>query len=146
MFLDLSLHAPFGYIDRSLAVYRVVAGSISHPRDEVSRREWDFHYFRIKRDYVESPHCPAKIRKRAEVQLHLSMLELGWASGSAETFEEGYSWLSQNDPESIGWWSHRVRKRAIESGISRRAVRRLESWGIGPSMLGRLRRRSRRWP
>lgn len=144
MFLDLSRQAPFGYIDRSLAVYRVVEGSISHPATEIGRLEWELDYFRIKQNYVGDRRCPPRIRRRAEIQLHLRLMQLGWASGSREMFAQGHSWLLENDPESIGWWAEQVWRRSIHHGAIWRAVRRLEAWGIGPPLLERARGWARR--
>ncbi|HEX9726281.1 MAG TPA: glycosyltransferase family 2 protein [Vicinamibacteria bacterium] len=127
MFLDLARRAPFGYIDRPLAVYRVIEGSISHPNDEVGRREWQFHYYRIKQDYVDS-RCSASTRSRADLQLHESMVELGWASRSAEMFEKGFAWLLQNHPARMSWWLRRVRGPAIRKAAAWRAARHLEFW------------------
>lgn len=127
MFLDLSRHTRFGYVDRPLAVYRVVAGSISHPESEVDRLRWKLDYYRIKRDYVERYGCRETIRRRAERQLHRSLMQLGWAAGSAETFDEGYAWLLEQEPGEASRPAHRVRRAALRNGVLWRAVRGLEA-------------------
>jgi hypothetical protein len=130
MFLDLSRRAPFGYIDRPLAVYRVVEGSISHPRSAIGRLRWKLDYYRIKRDYIREYGCRDETKRRAESQLHRSLMQLGWASGSSEMFNEGYSWLLDNDPASIGGWAQRARRLAIRNGALWQSIRRLETlWG-----------------
>ena len=126
-FLELSRHAPFGYIDRSLAVYRVVAGSISHPGNEVGRLRWKLDYYRVKQDFIREHPCREAIRARADRQLHRCLMQLGWASGSAELFNEGYAWFREHDPAEVGRWTQRVRRLALRRGALWRWVRRLEA-------------------
>lgn len=127
MFLDLARRAPFGYIDRPLAVYRVVEGSISHARSEVGRLEWKLGYYGIKQEYIRRYGCREETRKRAETQLHLCLMQLGWASGSVEKFGRGYSWLLKEDPHKARRWPQRARNVAIRNSVLWRTARRLET-------------------
>lgn len=126
MFLDLSRKARFGYIDRRLAVYRVVEGSISHPGNEIGRLQWKLDYYRIKQDYIREHGCRDETKRRAGSQLHRCLMQLGWASGSADMFNQGYSWFLEHDPTKVTRLAHRARKLALRSGVLWRASRRLE--------------------
>ncbi len=125
MFLDLARHSRFGYIDRPLAVYRVVRGSISHPESELQGLRWLVDYRRVKLDYIRDHGCGAGVRRRVEAQYHISVMALGWLSGSPELFAGGYSWLLENRPGKTGAWT-RVRSIAIRHRALWRAVRQLE--------------------
>ncbi len=128
MFLDLSRTARFGYIDRRLAVYRVVRGSISHPQNEIGQLQWKLDYYRIKQDYIRRYPCRDEIRRRAESQLHRCLMELGWASGAADMFDRGHSWCREHDPERVSRWTQQARKLALRSGALWRVGRRLEAF------------------
>lgn len=126
MFLDLARQTRFGYIDRPLAVYRIVRDSISHPGSEVERYRWLFDYQRVKQDYIREHGCSAEIKERADAQFHASELDLGWVSGSAELFARGSTWLMQHRPDRVGRWTRRVRSAAVRNPVLWRAVRGLE--------------------
>jgi glycosyltransferase involved in cell wall biosynthesis len=127
MFLDLSRKTPFGYIDRPLAVYRLVEGSLSRQESEISRLRWRLDYCRVKQDYIRDYGCSEKTRKRAGSQYHSSLMQLGWAHGSTEMFTEGYAWFLEQDPARARSWSQRVRRVAVKSRGLWRAMRWLEA-------------------
>ncbi len=88
MFLDLARHAPFGYIDDALAVYRVRAGSASRPIGEIASARWLVEYYRIKVDFVDAFGASATTTLRARSQFHRAERQLAWLQGDLVRLRE----------------------------------------------------------
>lgn len=88
MFLDLARHAPFGYIDETLAVYRVRQGSASRPVGEVASARWLLEYYRIKLDFVEAFGASGATALRARSQFYRAQRRLAWLEGDLRRMRE----------------------------------------------------------
>lgn len=115
MFLDLARHTKFGYIDRSLAVYRIVPNSISHPNDILKRLSWKEAYYRVKLDYITDYDASSPVRARAEKQYHRTLYETGFASYNSVLFRQGYQWLLDHHPKEFKRLPYYLRRLAMLS-------------------------------
>jgi glycosyltransferase involved in cell wall biosynthesis len=126
LFLDLARHTNFGYIDRSLAVYRVVRNSISHPDDLTRQLSWKEAYYRIKLDNILDYGASSSVRHRAEKQYHRTLLESGYYSFQPDKFIDAYRWLSLNYPGEFKRLPYRVRNIAMHSRLIWNFLRQIE--------------------
>lgn len=124
MFLDLARHTKFGYIDKSLAVYRVVKNSISHPDDLQKRFLWKKAYYQTKLDYIEKYGASKDVVERAERQYHKNLHDYGYEAFCREEFEQGYRWLRTHFSEEYGG----LRSRARAFGMKHKSLWKILKW------------------
>jgi len=127
MFLDLARRTNFGFIDHSLAVYRVVPDSISHPQDIKKQFSWKEAYYRIKIDYIKEYGASPDIKARANRQYFRTLMESGYATFDKKKFERGYRWLVSRYPEEFLSLVHRLHKFSMHSQIIWFYLNRLEN-------------------
>lgn len=130
LFLDLARHTRFGYLDRSLAVYRVVENSISHPRDLRQQFRWKKAYYQTKLDYIERYGARREIVQRARRQYHLQHYWFGYWSFSQTEFNQGYAWLKAHYPAEFNRPPHRLRALSMKHKALWEALRRAEQLRI----------------
>jgi glycosyltransferase involved in cell wall biosynthesis len=114
-FLDLAKHTSFGYIDKALARYRVLAGSLSRPRDR--NRLFAFHVanFRMRLDYAEDPAVSPEVAERIDRDYHEYLYRQGLMLGRTAECSEGYRWLVARNPELYGRLRYRLGARLARS-------------------------------
>jgi len=101
MCLDLAKHTPFGYINRSLARYRVLPQSMSHTGGpEKIFRYWK-SCFQIKLDSLAQGGAPETLRAKIESHFYKGLYRTGYALGLKEDCWRGYRWLAQRYPEEF---------------------------------------------
>ena len=127
MFLDMARHTHFGYIDQSLAIYRVVPDSISHPRDIKKQFKWKEAYYHIKRDYIQEFGASPEVTARANKQYHRNLMEAGYALFNKEKFHRGYNWLISHYPKEFSRYVYRLQKLGMKSRIIWVFTRKIES-------------------
>jgi hypothetical protein len=107
-YLDLARHGQIGYIDKPLARYRVVEGSLSHPRS----RERYFRFHRsikaMKLDYIDDPRVSPELAEHVRRDYHQIVYQEGAELGRPDDIEEGYRWLRAHFPEKYGRRHHRL--------------------------------------
>jgi len=107
IFLGLSRHTRFGYIDESLARYRVVPGSLSHPTDPRRLFSLQKSCYLMKLDFVEKYPVSDSIRQLVYRQFYEFQFLNGFRGCRKRECLEGYYWLL----ELIG-----ERKKVLEVG------------------------------
>ena len=127
IFLDLARHTRFGYIDQSLAVYRVVENSISHQQNPERHFKWNRAYYQIKLDYIAEFGASPEIISRANQQFYWHHYKFGWATFKPDAFKLGRDGLQQYAPQTISPMSHWVRALAMRSYQLWQLVRMFES-------------------
>lgn len=116
-FLDLSRHTQFGYIDQSLAVYRIVPDSISHPASLEKEFNWRKTYYQTKIDYIEEYGAPPEVKTRAQKQLHKTYYRYGFELNRKDIFLEGYRWLRGNFPGEFGGIADKIRLNSLSNPL-----------------------------
>ena len=91
--LDLSYNTQIGYIDETLATYRVVQNSISHPLDLKKNFEWKNGYYKIKLDYLKKYGASDGVGNRLNKQFHYNLFHYGFELGDLALFKKGFFWL-----------------------------------------------------
>jgi glycosyltransferase involved in cell wall biosynthesis len=96
MFLDLARSGRFRYLDKSLARYRLVAGSISHPLTVGDMIHWRHRYYRIKHDRLDQRQLADDVKQRVLGQYHRYSLMAALLRGDWRAVRESKSWLSRH--------------------------------------------------
>ena len=98
MFLDLAQHTPFGYIDRSLARYRVREGSLSHPTDPDVHFDYFRRHLRMRLDYANDERVSPEVAHLVKRDYYRFLYRRGLALGRPDDHGEGLRWLRDNHP------------------------------------------------
>jgi glycosyltransferase involved in cell wall biosynthesis len=106
--LNLAKRAEIGYIDKPLARYRVLQGSLSHPpsREEYFR----FHrsIYAMKLDFLDDPRVSPALAERVRRDYYRIVYQQGVELGRPADCEEGYPWLRAHFPRKYGRPHHRL--------------------------------------
>ncbi len=109
LLLDLAKHTQFGYIDKSLARYRVLPESMSHSKDpKKAFGFWESGY-RIRLDYIKKYGAADGHRIRADRSYFGALYYVGYEKNVKEATLKGYQWLRKNYPEEFGTYWHQAR-------------------------------------
>jgi glycosyltransferase involved in cell wall biosynthesis len=125
-FLDLARITRFGYIDKSLARYRVLANSASHTTDLSRRYLLVKKHHMMKLDYIELYGTPARFRHAALEHIHRTNMEYGYLLYLPEQFWEGYRWLAQESPAHCRAMRPRIRALAMRHKLLWRLIHTAE--------------------
>ncbi|MEA2273447.1 MAG: hypothetical protein QOI98_2155, partial [Solirubrobacteraceae bacterium] len=87
--LDLARHGPFGYIDRSLARYRVVEGSESNPRTREEQLRFLRSMYAMRLDYLDDPRVTPELAEQVERDYYWIRYQQGVELGRLADCEEG---------------------------------------------------------
>jgi glycosyltransferase involved in cell wall biosynthesis len=98
IFLDLARHTKFGYINKSLARYRVLQDSQIHSTDLQRAFEIEKNYQQIKLDYIEKYGASDKARSLAIEGKHQADFIYGFKMNQPDQCLQAYEWLMQNNP------------------------------------------------
>jgi alpha-1,3-rhamnosyltransferase len=146
--LDLAKHTQFGYIDKALARYRIVAGSWSRPRTAEAWSEFHRSALRMRVDYADDPAVPLALAEQLEHEYHQYIYRHGLALGRPADCLQGYRWLRARDPSTYRKLRHRVAVRAVRFQALWRIGDRLgvtaAIWRVWRAMRSRRARRTRR--
>lgn len=123
MFLDLSRKTRFGYIPQSLAVYRIVKDSISHPVHRLEKHRWKSAYYQVKLDYIQQFGASPDIIERAERQYYRNLYEMGFLARDMYQFKRAAIWLEDRYPQEFNCLRQRVRRLAIRNRIVWEAIK-----------------------
>jgi alpha-1,3-rhamnosyltransferase len=146
--LDLAKHTEFGYIDKTLARYRIVAGSWSRPRTAQAWSHYHRTVLRMRVDYADDPAVPPVLAARVKHEYHHYMYRHGLALGQPADCLEGYRGLRARDPSTYGKLRHRLAARAVRLQVFWRIADRLgvtaAIWHAWRALKSRRDRRARR--
>lgn len=141
MCLDLAKLVPFGYIDKSLARYRVLAQSMSHTNDPGKGfRHWK-SCFQIKLDSMAQGGATETLRTRIEGHFYKGLYRYGYDLCLKEDCWRGYRWLVETSPEEYKTHWHLLRAlstrhrflwRFIKKIQETRVVYRIREWLLDP--------------
>ncbi len=109
MLLDLSRRTEFGFIERSLACYRVLERSSSHFSDVKKFLEFRLSAFQVSLDYIGKYDRPKELKTIVLRQRAKYMFEYGYLLGLGDVCWEGYSWLREYSPTSYATFSNWLR-------------------------------------
>ena len=126
LLLDLARHTEFGYIDKSLARYRVLSESMSHSKDPNKLLQFCKSIYRIKRDYIKKYGAADKYRLLANKGWFRSLYYVGYDLDMKETAFQGYKWLRKNYPEEYGNYWHRARALSMHNRFTWKVVKEIE--------------------
>lgn len=127
MWLDLSLRAQFGYLDKSLGCYRILAESASHSQDPVKRMAFLESSYRIKLDFIEDHGAPEKIREQILKEYFWDLFKFGYRWGLKEPCRRGLQWLTERYPEQYGRWQYKLRGAVIGNPVLWKALSHLDA-------------------
>ena len=132
-YLDLARHTRFGYINKSLARYRILQNSWVHTTNLHRRFQNLKNYYQTALDYIQQYGAPDHIRHAALQKVHTVNSEYGYHFYQQEQFREGYNWLAQHNPRQLQTARWRVRALAMRSKHLWRPVHAVETRIIGPA-------------
>ncbi len=136
MYLTLSCHTQFGYLDKPLARYRVLAESASHSRSPQRQLKFDLSGHRIHLDFLLT--CGASEEEIFKTQLILSKAAYykGYELGLKQECWEGYRWLVQTYPAEYKTFWHYARVIAVQNKF----LWRVNNWLQEAAPLTRIKR------
>jgi hypothetical protein len=144
IFLDLARHTKFGYINKSLARYRVLPDSQIHSTDLERALDIEKNYQQIKLDYIEKYGASDKARNLAIEGKHQADFIYGFRMNRREQCLQAYAWLMQHNPERYKALPFRVLALSVRNKYLWRVVSRLESMRVVQELaLARFRLRHR---
>jgi alpha-1,3-rhamnosyltransferase len=111
--LDLARHTQFGYLDKSLARYRVRPGSYSHPRSPGAHYAFHRSVVRMRLDYATDGSVSSSVARRVSRDYYRYIYRQGLALGRPEDHLEGWRWLRDHYPECYGGVRHRLAARLV---------------------------------
>lgn len=119
MFLDLSLHTQFGYIDKALVCYRILPESASRSRNPRKKFLFIKSYYQMRLDYMEEYCVSDEVRHKAlNLKWYYSWLFYeGYKLFIPDSSLEGYNWLVRNYSEEYDNLSNQVRVASLKSPI-----------------------------
>ncbi len=130
-YLDLARQTRFGYINKSLARYRILQNSWVHTTD-LHRQYQNFrNYYLITLDYIRQYGAPDQTHHAALRNIHTANAEYGYRLHLQEPFWEGYNWLAQNCPRQMQTPRWRARALAMRSKLLWWPVHALETRILG---------------
>ncbi len=127
IFLDLAHHTKFGYIDKSVARYRVLPNSAIHSTDLQRAFEMEKNYQQIKLDYIEKYGASDKARDQAIEGKHQADFIYGFKMNQPEQCRRAYEWLMQNNPARYNALPFRVLALAVRNRYLWKVVSLLEN-------------------
>jgi alpha-1,3-rhamnosyltransferase len=143
MFLDLARRTPFGYIDRSLARYRVRAGSLSHPTDPYVHFEYFKRHLRMRLDYTGDTRVSPELAHTVESDYYRFLYRRGLALGLPGEHREGLRWLRHHHPARYDGLRDRLAVGLLRLGPLWRVGRRIGAvklvWRAWLTLAGRHR-------
>ena len=143
MYLDIAKHARFGYIDKPLARYRVLTGSMSRPMDPDKHFEYHRSLLKVRLDYAGTERVSSEVAGRVAREYHTYLYRQGLALGRPDDHVEGLRWLRRHDPERYGGHWRRVTERVVRFELLWRIGRYIGAVNLGWRMWRLLARRRR---
>jgi len=95
MWLELSKHTKFGYIDESLATYRIIDNSLGHPTTIKKRFAFLESYFKVKQYFINKYGCSNNIQKQINEEYHLKRLKLAFATYNKDIAFASFNSITQ---------------------------------------------------
>ena len=129
-FLDLARHTRFGYIDKSLARYRVLRDSAAHSTDLQKAFELATNYQQIKLDYIEKYGGPDRARRLATEGIYYAHFLFGFRMHGADQCLEAYDWLVKHNPRRYETLPFRLLALSVRNKLSWRLMRWIETIDI----------------
>jgi alpha-1,3-rhamnosyltransferase len=111
--LDLAKHTQIGYLDESLAHYRVVPASLSRPASRADYFEFHRSIYAMKLDYIDDPRVSAELADCVRRDYYRIVYQQGAELGRPEDCERGYAWLRARDPKKYDRLHHRLVVRLV---------------------------------
>jgi hypothetical protein len=125
IFLELSRHTDFGYIDEALVRYRVAEGSYSHPRDPDRLFDFQRSIYAMKLDFAGAEGLSRRTADIVNRQYYTYLYRGGFRACRAEESAEGYAWLRGRYPAEYGGRTHLLRTALVVRPRLCRAVQRV---------------------
>lgn len=139
-YLDLARHTPIGYINKSLARYRVLQNSFAHSTNPHKTFQLLQNYHRIRLDYIQQYGAPDWIHHLALQKKHLNLFESGYNLYLREQFWEGYAWLLQNCPLQYKTVWNRIRALSMRNKVLWRLIHKVDQTQVIQRIYRTLRR------
>jgi len=127
MFLDLARQTRFGYINKSLARYRVLPNSLIHSTNLDRAYNIERNYQQVKLDFIEKYGGSQTSRTLAIEGQYQADFIYGFRMFRAEQCLEAYKWLMQQNPERYGALPFRVLAFSVRNRFLWWVVRKFES-------------------
>ncbi|MDD5217902.1 MAG: glycosyltransferase [Candidatus Omnitrophica bacterium] len=109
MLLDLAAHTNFGYIDKPLACYRIVPGSMSRSKNAVTFMAFRKSVCRIRKDYAVKYHASGPAQKAMEKRNYWVLFATGYECCLRKECQESFAWLAKNYPGEFNTFRYRLR-------------------------------------
>jgi len=109
MLLDLAAHTNFGYIDKPLACYRIVPGSMSHSKDAKTLMAFRKSVCRIRQDYAVKYDASGPAQKAMEKRKYWVLFSTGYEYCLRKECLEGFAWLVKHYPGEFNTFRYRLR-------------------------------------
>ncbi|HYJ85614.1 MAG TPA: hypothetical protein VEW46_06150, partial [Pyrinomonadaceae bacterium] len=126
-FLDLARQTRFGYINKSLARYRVLPNSLIHSTNLDRAYNIERNYQQVKLDFIEKYGGSQTSRTLAIEGQYQADFIYGFRMFRAEQCLEAYKWLMQQNPERYGALPFRVLAFSVRNRFLWWVVRKFES-------------------
>ena len=144
IFLDLARHTRFGYINKSLARYRVLPNSLVHSTNLARAYHIERNYQQVKLDFMERYGGSQTSHDLAIEGLYQADFIYGYRMFRAEQCLAAYRWLMQQNPERYSALPFRLLAFSVEHRLLWWLVRRFESMRVVQDVaLGHFRLRHR---
>jgi alpha-1,3-rhamnosyltransferase len=147
MSLDLARQTRFGYIDKTLARYRVLPESACHSRDTTQFYRFWRSALEVKRDYVSQFPPSAETADLTMRQYYQTLFSWGYKTRDRESCFRGYRGLSRLYPLEYRTLSNSIRASSVRSAFLWSFVRtceRMQLYHNSKILLKRLGRSIRR--
>lgn len=128
IWLHLARHTPFGYIDRSLACYRIREESASHSHCPYKNHRFWKSTCQVKRDLVQAYGASPAVAHEIEHAYHLALFYKGYELFLKDDCLEGYRWLLREKGAPYRRFSQRLRTLAVRHRLLWQGTRMLEKW------------------
>ena len=129
-FLDLSRHTRFGYIDKSLARYRVLQNSFAHSTDLQKAFHLEKDYQQIKLDFIEKYNGSDRARNLAIEGMYQALFLFGFRKYHADQCLGAYDWLKRHNPEGYKSVPFRLLALSVRNKLLWSLMRQLENLTI----------------
>lgn len=136
MWLRLARACQFGYIDRSLACYRVLKESASHSRSQSRRYQFSKSVEQVLLDFAAEFDLPAPIKDEIQRSYHYKRYYGGYAMMEESDCRQGYQWLVEHYPAEFATWKQRLRMAIVGRPRLWNVIRKIEDTRIAKKLLG----------
>lgn len=130
LYLDLSSHSKFGYLDEPLSTYRITQGTISRPNNRNKFYAFYDSCFSGRLYFTNKYSCSEDTKRKFLKKYHLFYLMYAFDYKSRERAEKSFSYLSKNGYANtivhLHYWGVRVWPLRIVIKALRRVFKNLQ--------------------